>query len=70
MRWGAARTGGGRPDPGRYGAVVALGSDRSSRLAGPFDRKRSASYARPDAGVPVLGLSFGGQALAAAWAPR
>ena len=56
------------PDARRYAAVVSLGSDRSVHgspdpwIAREVDHLREAHAA----GVPVLGLCFGGQALAAA----
>ena len=58
----------GWPDPRSVDAVVALGSDRSVRastdpwIAPQLDFLRAAHAAR----VPVLGICFGGQALAAA----
>ena len=57
------------PDPRDAGAVVALGSDRSVHASKrPVDRAprwpSCARRTRP--GVPVLGICFGGQALAAA----
>ena len=56
------------PDPRAFGAVVALGSDRSVHasadawIAAEIGLLRRAH----DAGVPILGLCFGAQALAAA----
>jgi GMP synthase-like glutamine amidotransferase len=56
------------PEPRRFGAVVALGSDRSVHgspdpwIAAEVRFLRDAHEAQ----VPVLGLCFGGQALAAA----
>ena len=56
------------PDPRATSAVVALGSDRSVHassdpwIAGQVGFLRAAH----EAGVPVLGICFGGQALAAA----
>jgi GMP synthase-like glutamine amidotransferase len=56
------------PDPREAGAVVALGSGRSVHassepwIAGQVEFLRAAH----DAGVPILGICFGGQALAAA----
>jgi GMP synthase-like glutamine amidotransferase len=58
----------GWPDPRSVDAVVALGSDRSVHastdpwIAPQLDFLRAAHAAR----VPVLGICFGGQALAAA----
>lgn len=56
------------PDPRAFDAVVALGSDRS--VHGSRDAWIAAEVAflraAHDAGVPVLGLCFGAQALAAA----
>ena len=58
----------GWPDPSRYGAVVALGSDRSVHASPDPWIAEEIRFLRAahDAGVPVLGLCFGGQALAAA----
>jgi GMP synthase-like glutamine amidotransferase len=56
------------PDPARFGAIAALGSERSVH-ASP-DRWIGAEVeflrAAHEAGVPLLGLCFGGQAVAAA----
>lgn len=57
------------PDPSSFGAIVALGSDRSVHASSdPWIATQIAFLARAagDDGVPVLGLCFGGQALAAA----
>ncbi len=56
------------PDPGRFGAVVALGSDRSVHASPDPWIAEEVRFLRVahEAGVPVLGLCFGGQALAAA----
>jgi GMP synthase-like glutamine amidotransferase len=56
------------PDPARFGAIAALGSESSVHaspdpwIAAEIDFLRAAHHA----GVPLLGLCFGGQALAAA----
>jgi GMP synthase-like glutamine amidotransferase len=56
------------PDPARYDAIASLGAEHSVH-ASP-DRWIAAEVAflraAHDAGVPVLGICFGGQALAAA----
>jgi GMP synthase-like glutamine amidotransferase len=56
------------PDPRGYGAVLALGSDRSVHASpdGWIAAQIAFLRAAHDAGVPVLGLCFGAQALAAA----
>jgi GMP synthase-like glutamine amidotransferase len=56
------------PAPGSHDAVVALGSDCSvARSRDPWIAVEVAALrAAHDAGVPVLGLCFGAQALAAA----
>ena len=56
------------PDPRSFGAVVALGSDRSVHASSDRWIPDEVSFLRRahDAGVPVLGLCFGAQALAAA----
>jgi GMP synthase-like glutamine amidotransferase len=56
------------PDPRSFAAVVALGSDRSVHASpDPWIAGEVAFLRRAhDAGVPVLGLCFGAQALAAA----
>ena len=56
------------PDPRGHGAVVALGSDRSVHASkDPWIGDQVAFLrAAHDAGVPVVGICFGGQALAAA----
>jgi GMP synthase-like glutamine amidotransferase len=56
------------PDPRRFGAIVALGSDRSVHASPDPWIAAQVRFLRDahDAGVPVLGLCFGGQALAAA----
>ena len=56
------------PTPGAHDAVVALGSDCSvARSSAPWIAAEVAFLrAAHDAGVPVLGLCFGGQALVAA----
>ena len=56
------------PDPGGLSAVVALGSDRSVHASkDPWIADQVAFLrATHDAGVPVVGICFGGQALAAA----
>jgi GMP synthase-like glutamine amidotransferase len=62
----------GWPDPRDHGAIVALGSDRSVHastdgwIAAEIDFLRRAHDAR----VPVLGICFGAQALAAALGAR
>jgi GMP synthase-like glutamine amidotransferase len=56
------------PDPLAASAVVALGSDRSVHASTDPWIAEQVSFLRAthDAGVPVLGICFGGQALAAA----
>jgi GMP synthase-like glutamine amidotransferase len=56
------------PDPRRFDAVVALGSDRSVHASPDPWIGGEVAFLRVahDAGVPVLGLCFGAQALAAA----
>jgi len=56
------------PDPRGLSAVVALGSDRSVHASkDPWIADQIAFLrASHDAGVPVVGICFGGQALAAA----
>jgi GMP synthase-like glutamine amidotransferase len=56
------------PDPRGLGAVVSLGSDRSVHASkDPWIADQVAFLrATHDAGVPVVGICFGGQALAAA----
>jgi GMP synthase-like glutamine amidotransferase len=56
------------PDPSGYGAVLALGSDRSVHASRDAWIAAEIAFLRAahDAGVPVLGLCFGAQALAAA----
>jgi GMP synthase-like glutamine amidotransferase len=56
------------PDPRGLSAVVALGSDRSVHASkDPWIAEQIAFLrATHDAGVPVVGICFGGQALAAA----
>ena len=56
------------PDPTAVDAVVSLGSDRSVHASrDPWIASQVAFLrAAHDAGVPVLGICFGGQALAAA----
>jgi GMP synthase-like glutamine amidotransferase len=56
------------PDPSGLSAVVALGSDRSVHASkDPWIAGQVAFLrATHDAGVPVVGICFGGQALAAA----
>jgi GMP synthase-like glutamine amidotransferase len=56
------------PDPLGLSAVVALGSDRSVHASkDPWIAEQVAFLrAAHDAGVPVVGICFGGQALAAA----
>jgi GMP synthase-like glutamine amidotransferase len=56
------------PDPRSFGAVVALGSDRSVHASPDRWIGDEIAFLRRahDAGVPVLGLCFGAQALAAA----
>jgi GMP synthase-like glutamine amidotransferase len=56
------------PDPRGLSAVVALGSDRSVHASkDPWIADQIAFLrATHDAGVPVVGICFGGQALAAA----
>jgi GMP synthase (glutamine-hydrolysing) len=56
------------PDPLEADAVIALGSDRSVHASkDPWIAEQVAFLrAAHDAGVPVVGICFGGQALAAA----
>ncbi len=56
------------PDPTRFGAVIPLGAEQSvERSADPWIAPQIAFLREAhDRGVPVLGLCFGGQALAAA----
>jgi GMP synthase-like glutamine amidotransferase len=56
------------PDPGAATAVIALGSDRSVHASRDAWIARELSYLAQAhaAGVPVLGICFGAQALAAA----
>jgi GMP synthase-like glutamine amidotransferase len=56
------------PDPTTVDAVVSLGSDRSVHASrDPWIAEQVAFLrAAHDAGVPVVGICFGGQALAAA----
>jgi GMP synthase-like glutamine amidotransferase len=56
------------PDPGGASAVVALGSDRSVHASKDPWIGAQVGFLRSAhaAGVPVLGICFGGQALAAA----
>jgi len=56
------------PDPRAFAAVVALGSDRSVHASRDAWIAAEVAFLRAahDAGVPVLGLCFGAQALAAA----
>jgi GMP synthase-like glutamine amidotransferase len=56
------------PDPTAVDAIVSLGSDRSVHASGdPWIAEQVAFLrAAHDAGVPVVGICFGGQALAAA----
>ena len=56
------------PDPLAATAVVSLGSDRSVHASPDPWIAEQVSFLRAthDAGVPVLGICFGGQALAAA----
>lgn len=56
------------PDPGAHDAVVALGSDCSVARSADGWIAAEVAFLRAvhDAGIPVLGLCFGGQALAAA----
>jgi GMP synthase-like glutamine amidotransferase len=58
----------GWPDPSDADAVVALGSDRSVHASSDPWIAAELAFLRAahDAGVPVLGICFGGQALAAA----
>jgi GMP synthase-like glutamine amidotransferase len=60
------------PDPTAVDAVVALGSDRSVHASkDPWIAEQVAFLrAAHDAGVPVVGICFGGQALAAALGGR
>jgi GMP synthase-like glutamine amidotransferase len=56
------------PDPRGYGAVVTLGSDRSVHASPDAWIAAEIGFLRAahETGVPVLGLCFGAQALAAA----
>jgi GMP synthase-like glutamine amidotransferase len=56
------------PDPRAFDAIVALGSDRSVHASRDAWIAAEVAFLRVahDAGVPVLGLCFGAQALAAA----
>jgi GMP synthase-like glutamine amidotransferase len=56
------------PDPARYGAIAALGAEHSVHASPDAWIGAEVAFLRAahDAGVPVLGLCFGGQALAAA----
>jgi GMP synthase-like glutamine amidotransferase len=56
------------PDPRDHGGVVALGSDRSVHASPDAWIAAEVGFLRAahDAGVPVLGLCFGAQALATA----
>lgn len=56
------------PDPTRFGAVIPLGAEQSvERSPDPWIAPEVAFLREAhDRGVPVLGLCFGGQALAAA----
>lgn len=56
------------PDPRAFDAVVALGSDRSVHTSPDAWIAAEIAFLRAahDAGVPILGLCFGAQALAAA----
>jgi GMP synthase-like glutamine amidotransferase len=56
------------PDPRGYDAVLALGSDRSVHASTDPWIAAEVAFLRAahDAGIPVLGLCFGAQALAAA----
>ena len=61
------------PDPTGYDLVLALGSDWSvywEHVAVHVDREAALLRAAVDAGVPVLGLCFGGQLLAHALGGR
>ncbi|HEX2106008.1 MAG TPA: type 1 glutamine amidotransferase [Solirubrobacteraceae bacterium] len=56
------------PDPGRYGAIAALGAEHSVHASPDPWIGAEVAFLRAahEAGVPLLGLCFGGQALAAA----
>src|SRR3954464_12458675 len=56
------------PDPARYGAIAALGAEHSVHASPDPWIGAEVAFLRAahDAGVPLLGLCFGGQALAAA----
>ena len=56
------------PDPGAASAVISLGSDRSVHASSDPWIAAQVAFLRAThaAGVPVLGICFGGQALAAA----
>jgi GMP synthase-like glutamine amidotransferase len=60
------------PDPRDYGAIVALGSGATARGDGPGWVAREIEWLREAdrAGVPVLGICFGAQALATALGGR
>lgn len=60
------------PDPREHDAIVSLGSDRSVHASSDPWIARQVDHLRAahEAGVPVLGLCFGGQALAAALGGR
>ena len=56
------------PDPREHDAVIALGSDRSVHASKDAWIGEQVAFLRTahEAGVPVVGICFGGQALAAA----
>jgi GMP synthase-like glutamine amidotransferase len=56
------------PDPGEYGLIAPLGSESSVHASSHEWIGHQIEFLRSahDAGVPVLGICFGGQALAAA----
>lgn len=56
------------PDPARYGAIAALGAEHSVHASPDPWIGAEVAFLRTahEAGVPLLGLCFGGQALAAA----
>ena len=60
--------GGPWPDPRRYGAIAPLGAEQSVHASDEPWIAPQVAFLREahDAGIPVLGLCFGGQALAAA----
>jgi GMP synthase-like glutamine amidotransferase len=64
----ARELGAGWPDPARFGAIAALGSERSVHASPDPWIGAEVEFLRAahEAGVPLLGLCFGGQALAAA----